>query len=151
LHGPGEWGYFFRHLAGLPGLRTLVPDLIGFGKSDKPKREAPHRLEWHRDVLLEWLARVQPAPATMVLAHSAAAADLAALLMAAAPERFAAALVVSEGYEHIEDAWRAPFPDRGYEAALRALGPIATSSGPTLMQARTFVLQARNAMGYSNT
>ncbi|MDQ0080588.1 tRNA(adenine34) deaminase [Variovorax boronicumulans] len=151
LHGPGEWGYFFRHLAGLPGLRTLVPDLIGFGKSDKPKREAPHRLEWHRDVLLEWLARVQPAPATMVLAHSAAAADLAALLMAAAPERFAAALAVPEGDEHTEDAWRAPFPDRGYEAALRALGPIATSSGPTPVQARTFVPQARNAMGYSNT
>jgi tRNA(adenine34) deaminase len=151
LHGPGEWGYFFRHLVGLPGLRTLVPDLIGFGKSDKPKREAPHRLEWHRDVLLEWLARVQPASAAMVLAHSAAATELAALLMAAAPERFAAALVVPEGHEHIEDAWRAPFPDRGYEAALRALGPIATSSGPTLAQARTFVPQARNAMGYSNT
>jgi tRNA(adenine34) deaminase len=151
LHGPGEWGYFFRHLVGLPGLRTLVPDLIGFGKSDKPKREAPHHLEWHRDVLLEWLARVQPASAAMVLAHSAAATELAALLMAAAPERFAAALVVPEGHEHIEDAWRAPFPDRGYEAALRALGPIATSSGPTLAQARTFVPQARNAMGYSNT
>ncbi|MGJ7536552.1 MULTISPECIES: tRNA adenosine(34) deaminase TadA [unclassified Variovorax] len=151
LHGPGEWGYFFRHLVGLPGLRTLVPDLIGFGKSDKPKRETPHRLEWHRDVLLEWLAHVQPASAAMVLAHSATAADLAALLMAAAPERFAAALVVPEGHEHIEDAWRAPFPDRGYEAALRALGPIATSSGPTLVQARTFVPLARNAMGYSNT
>ncbi|MFS2098243.1 tRNA adenosine(34) deaminase TadA [Variovorax sp. Varisp85] len=149
LHGPGEWGYFFRQLVGLPGLRTLVPDLIGFGKSDKPKREAPHRLEWHRDVLLEWLDRMQPG--AMVLAHSAAATDLAALLQAAAPGRFAAMLLVPDGGEQIGGAWRAPFPDRGYEAALRALGPIATSSGPAPAQARTFVLQARNAMGYSNT
>lgn len=151
LHGPGEWGYFFRHLVGLPGVRTLVPDLIGFGKSDKPKREAPHRLEWHRDVLLEWLARVKPGTVPMVLAHSAAAADLAALLLAAAPGRFAAALVVPEGGEPVEDAWRAPFPDRGYEAALRTLGPVATSSGPSPAQARTFVREARNAMGYSTT
>ncbi|HEX7867481.1 MAG TPA: tRNA adenosine(34) deaminase TadA [Variovorax sp.] len=149
LHGPGEWGYFFRHLVGLPGVRTLVPDLIGFGKSDKPKRETPHRLEWHRDVLLEWLARLQPDSTSMVLAHSAAGADLAALLLAAEPGRFATALVAPEGQERIDDAWRAPFPDRGYEAALRALGPVATSSGPTPEQARTFVLQVRNAMGYS--
>ncbi len=150
LHGPGEWGYFFRHLVGQPGLRTLVPDLIGFGKSDKPKREAAHLLGWHRDVLLEWLARVQPA-STVVLAHSAAASELASLLHAAAPGRFAALLVAPEGHERIKDAWRAPFPDRGYEAALRALGPVASSSGPTAAQARTFVQQVRNAMGYSNS
>ncbi len=150
LHGPGEWGYFFRHLVGQPGLRTLVPDLIGFGKSDKPKREAAHQLEWHRDVLLEWLARVQTVSAPVVV-HSAAASELAALLHAAAPGRFAALLVAPEGHERIKDAWRAPFPDRGYEAALRALGPVASSSGPTVAQARTFVQQVRNAMGYSNS
>jgi tRNA(adenine34) deaminase len=150
LHGPGEWGYFFRHLVGQPGLRTLVPDLIGFGKSDKPKREAAHQLEWHRDVLLEWLARVQTVSAP-VLVHSAAASELAALLHAATPGRFAALLVAPEGHERIKDAWRAPFPDRGYEAALRALGPVASSSGPTVAQARTFVQQVRNAMGYSNS
>ncbi|WP_395316011.1 tRNA adenosine(34) deaminase TadA [Variovorax sp. UC74_104] len=150
LHGPGEWGYFFRHLVGASGLRTLVPDLIGFGKSDKPKRETPHRLEWHRDVLLEWLHRVQPGSTPMALVHSNAGSGLATLLTAAAPERFVAVLAAPEGGERIGDAWRAPFPDRGYEAALRALGPIATSSGPSPEQARTVVLQVRNAMGYSN-
>jgi tRNA(adenine34) deaminase len=147
LHGPGEWGYLFRHFAGLPGLRTLVPDLIGFGKSDKPKRETAHTLAWHCDVLLEWLARMPAVP--MVLVHSAAASELAALLQAAAPDRFAAALLAPDGTERIDDAWRAPFPDRGYEAALRALGPLAISSGPTPAQARALALEARNAMGYS--
>ncbi|SFO32647.1 tRNA(adenine34) deaminase [Variovorax sp. PDC80] len=148
LHGPGEWGYAFRHLVGLPGLRVRVPDLIGFGKSDKPKREAAHSLEWHRDLLLEWLARLPPAP--MVLVHSQAGAELAAALHAAAPAgRFAALLAAPEGGERVRDAWRAPFPDRGFEAALRALGPLARSSGPDRAQALALAGAARAAMGYS--
>jgi tRNA(adenine34) deaminase len=44
------------------------------------------------------------------------------------------------------DAWRAPFPDRGYEAALRALGPIPQGvSGPGAAQAARL---AQVAMGY---
>jgi tRNA(adenine34) deaminase len=149
LHGPGEWGYFFRHLVGLPGLRTLVPDLVGFGRSDKPKRETMHTLAWHGEVLREWLAGVQAGP--LVLVHSAAATELAALLQAVVPELFVATLVAPDGDQRIEDAWRAPYPDRGYEAALRALGPIASSSGPTSAQARALALEVRNAMGYSTT
>ena len=147
LHGSGEWGYFFRHLVGMPGLRTLVPDLIGFGKSDKPKREAAHRLEWHCQVVSEWLDRTAPAP--MALVHSAAAAGLAALLQAARPGLFTAVLLAPEGGEKVADAWRAPFPDRGYQAALRALGPLASSSGPSGSQAALLARQVRNAMGYS--
>ncbi|MET3496544.1 tRNA adenosine(34) deaminase TadA [Variovorax boronicumulans] len=147
LHGPGEWGYFFRHLVGFQGLRTLVPDLIGFGKSDKPKRDAAHSLEWHRDVLLEWLDRVQPGP--MVLVHSASASGLASLVRAGAGDRFVAVLAAPDAGERIKDAWRAPYPDRGYEAALRALGPIASSSGPGDVQAAVLAGVAREAMGYS--
>jgi tRNA(adenine34) deaminase len=150
LHGPGEWSYFFRHLAATPGLRTLAPDLIGFGKSDKPKREAAHRLEWHCQVLLEWLDRLQ-LPGPLVLVHSAAASALAALLRdAAAPNRLAGLLMAPEGGELVSKAWRAPFPDRGYEAALRALGPIdAAVSGPDAVQAATLAQAVQNAMGYS--
>ena len=147
LHGPGEWGYFFRHFVGLPGLRTLVPDLVGFGKSDKPKRETTHTLAWHGEVLREWLAGAQAGP--LVLVHSVAAGELAALVQTLAPALFVATIVAPDGNERIEDAWRAPYPDRGYEAALRALGPLASSSGPTLAQAQVLALEVRNAMGYS--
>jgi tRNA(adenine34) deaminase len=147
LHGPGEWGYFFRHLVGAPGLRTLVPDLIGFGKSDKPKREATHRIEWHCQVLNEWLDRLQPPP--MVLVHSAAATGLATRLHAEKGSLFAAVLLAPEGGEPVGGAWRAPFPDRGYQAALRALGPMASSSGPSAQQAALLAQEVRNAMGYS--
>ncbi len=144
LHGPGEWSYLFRHLAASTGARILAPDLIGFGRSDKPKREAVHCLEWHRDVLLEWLDRLAPAP--LVLVHSARAAALAALLVAAAPERFLHAVTAPEGDEQVADAWRAPFPDRGYEAGPRALGGIAKrASGPSPAQSAQLV---EDAMGY---
>ena len=39
LHGEPTWSYLYRHM--IPpvvaaGLRVVAPDLIGFGKSDKP-------------------------------------------------------------------------------------------------------------------
>ena len=144
LHGPGEWSYFFRHLARVHGLRVLAPDLIGFGRSDKPKREAVHDWAWHRDLLLEWLERLQPGP--LALVYSAGASELSALLTTAAPERFMLAMAAPDGSTGADAAWRAPFPDRGYEAALRAFGPVpADVSGPSEKQAD---LIAREAMGY---
>jgi len=55
LHGNPSWGYLWRHM--LPvfkaaGLRVVVPDLIGFGRSDKPADEAWHTFDIHRQSLL---------------------------------------------------------------------------------------------------
>lgn len=144
LHGPGEWSYFFRHLPGAGAWRVLAPDLIGFGKSDKPKRETVHRLAWHAQVLTEWLDTLSIGPA--VLLHSAAAAELAMTLAAMAPSRFIAVLVAPEGGENAAHAWRAPFPDRGHEAGLRVFGRADPSiSGPSRVQA---IQLAQDAMGY---
>ena len=58
LHGNPTWGYLYRHM--LPvfsaaGLRVVVPDLIGFGRSDKPADEAWHSFERHRQSLLNFI------------------------------------------------------------------------------------------------
>lgn len=144
LHGPGEWSYFFRHLAGLRQARVLAPDLIGFGLSDKPKREAIHRLDWHRDVLLEWIDRLDPGPLAVV--HSAGASALASLLVDAAPARFPKVMHAPDEGGQAVAAWRAPFPDRGYEAGLRALGAVPKRvSGLSVAQATQLI---KNAMGY---
>jgi tRNA(adenine34) deaminase len=144
LHGPGEWSYFFRHLIGAADVRVLAPDLIGFGRSDKPKREDVHQLAWHRDVLLAWLDRLAPDP--MLLVHSASAAALAAMLVASAPARFVGMLVAPDGGGDVAPAWRAPFVDRGYESALRALGNrMPRVSGPSPLQAAQLMPKA---MGY---
>ncbi|MBJ46204.1 MAG: haloalkane dehalogenase [Acidimicrobiaceae bacterium] len=41
LHGEPSWSYLYRHMIPIvveAGHRVIVPDLVGFGKSDKPTR-----------------------------------------------------------------------------------------------------------------
>lgn len=50
LHGEPTWSYLYRKM--IPplseaGIRTITPDLIGFGKSDKPKDQATHTYAFH--------------------------------------------------------------------------------------------------------
>ncbi len=61
LHGNPAWSYLYRHM--LPvwtaaACRVVVPDLIGFGKSDKPKRTDFHNFDVHRQYLLELVERL---------------------------------------------------------------------------------------------
>ena len=61
LHGNPSWSFLYRHM--IPaftaaGHRVVAPDLIGFGKSDKPKKESAHSFVWHRQVLLELVQRL---------------------------------------------------------------------------------------------
>ncbi|MCZ2103490.1 MAG: tRNA adenosine(34) deaminase TadA [Burkholderiales bacterium] len=61
LHGNPTWSYVYRRM--LPvftqaGHRVVAPDLIGFGQSDKPKKEDAHSFAWHRQVLLELVQRL---------------------------------------------------------------------------------------------
>ena len=61
LHGNTAWSYEFRNL--IPSLvqagnRVIAPDLIGFGKSDKPKKTGFHTFSRHRQILLELVERL---------------------------------------------------------------------------------------------
>ena len=61
LHGNPSWGYLYRHMIpvfGGAGLRVIAPDLIGFGRSDKPANEADHTFKFHRDVLLQFVEQM---------------------------------------------------------------------------------------------
>nr|WP_231402544.1 tRNA adenosine(34) deaminase TadA [Caenimonas aquaedulcis] len=62
LHGNPAWSYLYRRMIPIflaAGHRVIAPDLIGFGKSDKPKRVEAHTFSWHRQVLLEFVERLQ--------------------------------------------------------------------------------------------
>lgn len=128
LHGAGQWGHLFRHLPDLlPGHRVLIPDLIGFGRSDKPKKEALHTREWHAEVLRQWLAALGVGEVGLILHPDMA--DLAGLLAGqgaiAGPPLVispSALAVDAAAAEDAARAWAAPFPDKGHEAALRAWG-----------------------------
>lgn len=61
LHGNPAWSYLYRKMIPVflqAGHRVVAPDLIGFGRSDKPKKEAAHSFGWHRQVLLEFVDRL---------------------------------------------------------------------------------------------
>ncbi len=50
LHGNPTWGFLYRDI--IPplvaaGFRVIVPDMIGFGLSEKPVREQAHSLDGH--------------------------------------------------------------------------------------------------------
>jgi len=54
LHGVPAWSYLFRHLIkriSESGSRVIAPDLIGFGKSDKPAKAKSHSYKSH----VEWM------------------------------------------------------------------------------------------------
>jgi haloalkane dehalogenase len=54
LHGEPSWSFLYRHvISGLVkrGHRAVAPDLIGFGKSDKPVRASDYSVERHVDWL----------------------------------------------------------------------------------------------------
>jgi len=61
LHGNPSWSYLYRHM--IPpfvaaGLRVVAPDLIGFGRSDKPREEAWHDFDRHRHILLQFIEQL---------------------------------------------------------------------------------------------
>jgi len=58
LHGNPSWSYLHRAMVrGLAarGHRAIAPDLIGFGRSDKPAARADYTLASHVDWLSQWL------------------------------------------------------------------------------------------------
>jgi len=61
LHGNPAWSYLYRKMIPVflaAGDRVVAPDMIGFGRSDKPKREDAHSFGWHRQMLLEFLNKL---------------------------------------------------------------------------------------------
>jgi tRNA(adenine34) deaminase len=61
LHGNPAWSYLYRKMIPVflaAGDRVVAPDMPGFGKSDKPKKDTRHTFSWHRQVLLEFVERL---------------------------------------------------------------------------------------------
>jgi tRNA(adenine34) deaminase len=96
LHGNPSWSYLYRKMIPVflaAGDRVVAPDMIGFGKSDKPKREDAHSFSWHRQVLLDFVERLDLRG--IVLAVQDWGGLLGLTLPLAAPERYRGLLVMN--------------------------------------------------------
>lgn len=54
LHGEPTWGYLYRHVVAAlaPHARVVVPDFVGFGRSDKLPRVEDYTYDVHRRTLV---------------------------------------------------------------------------------------------------
>ena len=121
LHDAAAWSYVFRdQIAALlcAGHRVVAPDLIGFGMSDKPKKEEWHDLNRHCQVLRELALRLDLQ--RCVLLQQNPQELLAPLLGASDDVRYIGMQDVGIRIDPDDDAYTAPFPDRGHRAAARA-------------------------------
>ena len=60
MHGEPSWCFLYRHMIPVladAGLRCIAPDLVGFGRSDKPTEQSDYsyarHVEWMRAALLD--------------------------------------------------------------------------------------------------
>ena len=98
MHGEPSWSYLYRHMiTGLAGLghRVVAPDLIGFGKSDKPSDQNDYTYERHVAWMSAWLLANDLTGITLFCQDWGGLIGLR--LVAAFPERFARVVVANTG------------------------------------------------------
>ena len=98
LHGQPAWSYLYRHM--IPplveaGFRVIAPDLIGFGRSDKPTQIEDYTYARHVAWMSDWLTRLDLSGITVFLQDWGSLIGLR--LVAAFPERFAGVVLANGG------------------------------------------------------
>ena len=109
LHGNPSWSYLYRHMIPVftaAGLRVVAPDLIGFGRSDKPVDESAHSFDFHRSMLLDFVDRLDLKNILLVCQDWGGLFGLT--LPMTSPERFTRLLVMNTGLGtgHLTEGFR---------------------------------------------
>ena len=97
MHGEPSWSYLYRHMipvCAAAGHRVVAPDLIGFGKSDKPTAIDDYSYQQHMDWMQSFLDQTGMTDITLVCQDWGSLIGLR--LAAENPDRFRA-IVVGNG------------------------------------------------------
>jgi haloalkane dehalogenase len=99
LHGQPTWSYLYRRM--LPvfagaGHRVVAPDLLGFGKSDKPADDARYTFLFHREMLRQFVERLDLTDVVLVVQDWGGLLGLT--LPMEAPHRYAGLLVMNTAF-----------------------------------------------------
>ncbi|MEE2662894.1 MAG: haloalkane dehalogenase [Myxococcota bacterium] len=98
MHGQPTWSYLYRHMIPIiagAGLRVVAPDLVGFGRSDKPSRREDFSYQRQVDWLTAWLVENDIRDATLVGQDWGGLIGLR--MVAENPERFASVVIANSG------------------------------------------------------
>lgn len=113
MHGEPSWSFLYRKMIGpvvAAGYRVLAPDLIGFGKSDKPTSKAAFTYAGHVGWMLDWFDAL--GLDRVLLACQDWGSLIGLRMVAARPERFAGVVLSNGGLPEGQDpppafaAWR---------------------------------------------
>ena len=114
LHGQPAWSYLYRHM--IPplveaGFRVIAPDLVGFGRSDKPTRIEDYTYARHVAWMSDWLIQLDLSGITVFLQDWGSLIGLR--LVAAFPERFAGVVLANGGLPAglVPEEFSAPLKD----------------------------------------
>lgn len=61
MHGEPTWSYLYRKMIPVltaGGFRVIAPDLVGFGRSDKPARRSDYSYQKHVKWMTDWIRRM---------------------------------------------------------------------------------------------
>ncbi len=97
LHGEPTWGFLYRHM--IPVLadagRVVVPDLVGFGRSDKPRDENAYSYRSHVRWMRKLIKELDLQRITLVCQDWGGLIGLR--LLASMPERFSRLVAMNTG------------------------------------------------------
>lgn len=96
MHGEPSWSYLYRKMIPLlvaAGHRVIAPDLIGFGRSDKPTQRQDYSYQRHVDWMQSLLEQLDLKRVTLVCQDWGGLIGLR--LVAENPERFARVLAAN--------------------------------------------------------
>ena len=98
MHGEPSWAYLYRKIIAAlvaKGRRVIAPDLIGFGRSDKPALRTDYTYERHVAWMSQWLLGLDLKDVTLFCQDWGGLIGLR--LVAAFPERFAGLVIANTG------------------------------------------------------
>ncbi len=98
MHGEPSWCYLYRKMIPVlvaAGFRVLAPDLIGFGRSDKPDDKADYTFAKHVNWMTAWVQTLDLQGVTLVAQDWGGLIGLR--LVAEMPDRFARVTISNTG------------------------------------------------------
>lgn len=98
MHGEPSWAYLYRKVIAeltAKGRRAVAPDLVGFGRSDKPAKRTDYTYERHVAWMSAWLEKNDLKDIVLFCQDWGGLIGLR--LVAAFPERFSAVVVSNTG------------------------------------------------------
>jgi haloalkane dehalogenase len=98
MHGEPSWSFLYRRIIKslvARGHRVVAPDLVGFGRSDKPADQSDYTFERHVRWMSDWLVATRLSGITLFCQDWGGLIGLR--LVAAFPERFARVVVANTG------------------------------------------------------